>query len=184
MQPIIGLILFLFLMLPPVANLLESIMIIHMHMQMPAIAVAGFLMAPFFIKKFPRFFETWNEKGIPGILLFTIVMTYWSIPRAMDDALTMPSVEIFKFISLAFLAGVPLRASWGKLTDFWKNAVFVFFTLQYGLMGLIYIFADSQLCNNYLQSEQITLGWGFLTIAIVLLIYLVQLVFIDPSDYE
>ena len=90
----------------------------------------------------------------------------------------------FKFISLAFLAGVPLRASWMKLTDFWKNAVFVFFTLQYGLMGLIYLMSDSQLCNNYLQSEQITLGWGFLTVAIALLIYLIQLVIIDPSDYE
>lgn len=136
------------------------------------------------MEKFPKFFAKWNERGIPGIILFTLVMTYWSIPRAMDDALTMYSVELFKFISLAFLAGVPLRASWMKLTDFWKNAVFVFFTLQYGLMGLIYLMSDSQLCNNYLQSEQITLGWGFLTVAIALLIYLIQLVIIDPSDYE
>ena len=81
------------------------------------------------MEKFPKFFAKWNERGIPGIILFTLVMTYWSIPRAMDDALTMYSVELFKFISLAFLAGVPLRASWMKLTDFWKNAVFVFFTL-------------------------------------------------------
>ena len=184
MQPIIGLIMFLFLMLPPVANLLESIMIFHMHMQMPLIAISGFLMAPFFMEKFPKFFAKWNERGIPGIILFTLVMTYWSIPRAMDDALTMYSVELFKCISLAFLAGVPLRASWMKLTDFWKNAVFVFFTLQYGLMGLIYLMSDSQLCNNYLQSQHITLGWGFLTVAIALLIYLIQLVIIDPSDYE
>lgn len=66
MQPIIGLIMFLFLMLPPVANLLESIMIFHMHMQMPLIAISGFLMAPFFMEKFPKFFAKWNERRHPG----------------------------------------------------------------------------------------------------------------------
>ncbi|WP_200801049.1 hypothetical protein [Ornithinibacillus halophilus] len=183
-QPIIGLITLLFMMIPPVAEIMESIMILHMHMQMPMIVIAGFLMAPFFTKRFPNFFSKWNQTGIPGMLLFIIVMSYWSIPRAMDDALTYPAVELFKFISLAFLVGVPLRDSWKKISNRWQNGVLIFFFLQFTGLGILYIAAPGQLCNNYIQSEQVTLGWGFLTIAIAILVYLVQLIFINPADYE
>jgi hypothetical protein len=65
-----GLLLFVILMLPPIANLLESIMIIHMHMQMPLIVFSGFLMVRFFQVRFPDFFEKWNHNGVPGITLF------------------------------------------------------------------------------------------------------------------
>lgn len=41
-QFLIGLVLLIGLMLPPVANLMESVMIIHMHMQMPMLVIAGF----------------------------------------------------------------------------------------------------------------------------------------------
>ncbi|MCF3944352.1 hypothetical protein [Oceanobacillus alkalisoli] len=68
-QPIYGLALFIFLILPPVVTLAESIMAIHMHMQMPFFLIAGVLMTPFFQKKFPHFFEKWNGNGIPGILI-------------------------------------------------------------------------------------------------------------------
>jgi hypothetical protein len=42
-----GLLLFIILILPPVSNLMESIMIVHMHMQMPLLIFAGFLMAQY-----------------------------------------------------------------------------------------------------------------------------------------
>ncbi|SET13974.1 hypothetical protein SAMN05216389_10611 [Oceanobacillus limi] len=179
-----GLVLLIFLILPPVANLLESIMIIHMHMQMPLLVIAGLLMAPFFQAKFPSFFNKWNENGIPGIMLFIIIMSYWSIPRAMDDALAISVVEYFKFVSLPFLVGVPLRDSWKKLSDFGKNLTFIIFLIQFTVMGIIYIASPDQLCNNYIRAEQVTLGWGFITMAIAIFIYLVQLLFINPSDYE
>ncbi|MFD1361020.1 hypothetical protein [Lentibacillus salinarum] len=183
-QVIVGLVFYLFLMLPPVANLLESIMIFHMHMQMPLLVVAGFLMAPFLQKKFPLFFAKYNENGIPGILLFMIIMFFWNIPRTMDEALTIQFVEIFKFIGLPFLAGVPLRDSWHKLMTRWKNGTLLMFLIVYTGTGILYIASPVQLCNNYLVKEQITLGWGFITVAAAILIYLVQLFFVNPSDYE
>ncbi|MFD2208461.1 hypothetical protein ACFSMW_01940 [Virgibacillus halophilus] len=179
-----GIILFMLLTIPPVVHLMESIMIIHMHMQMPMIVVAGFLMAPFFQKKFPHFFSKWNQSGIPGILLFSIIMLYWMLPITMDEALTELGMEVFKFFSLAFLAGVPLRDSWKKMTDMAKNVLLSVFLAVFSLMGLLYLFAPVQLCNNYLRIEQITLGWGFVATALCLLIYLLQLYFIDPSEYE
>lgn len=185
MKPFIyGLILFVFLALPPVVNLAESIMTIHMHMQMPLIAVAGMLMTPLFKQYFPQFFDKWNKDGVPGILLALIVIGYWLIPRAMDDALMSLPVEVFKFISWAFLVGVPLMDSWPKLSTLWKNIVFVTLGIVYLVMAGVYIFAPDQLCNNYLIVEQRTLGWAFMFVGICLLLYFVQMLFYEESEHE
>jgi len=182
--PIFGLVLLIFLIVPPVANLMESVMIIHMHMQMPMLIIAGFFMGRFIIERFPRFFEKWNANGIPGILLFLIVLAYWMLPRTMDEALNLTTIELFKFISLPFLAGVPLRDSWKKLKTVWKNAIIITFTVTFVAMGLLYIISPVQLCNNYLIIEQITLGWGFLTMALGLAVYLIYDAVVDKSQYE
>ena len=183
-QSFYGLLLFIFLIVPPVAHLMESVMIIHMHMQMPMLIIAGFLMARFFQMRYPNLFNKWNNNGVPGILLFTIVFLYWMLPRAMDDALTNEAVEIFKFISLPFLAGFSLRDSWKKLGTIGKNVIFISFAVIFLGMGWLYIQAPSQLCNNYLLIDQITLGWGYLTMAICIAIYLAYNFFVDPSAYE
>ena len=182
--PGIGLLLLLALAIPPVAHLMESIMVIHMHMQMPMLVIAGFFMAPAVTRRFPRFFEQWNGNGVPGIFLFIIIVAYWTLPRAMDEALTLPSMELFKFISLPFLAGIPLRDSWKKLNPGWKNSLFLFFTVKYFGMGLLYIYAPIQLCNNYLVIEQLTLGWSFILTAICIAIYLIYTMMVDRSAYE
>lgn len=183
-QFIYGLILFVVLILPPVAHLLESIMIIHMHMQMPLLVLAGFLMARSLQSRFPLFFERWNRHGIPGIVLFVIISIFWMIPRTMDEALTVPAMEMFKFISLPFLAGVPLRDSWKKLTSQGKHLIIASFTLLFFAAGWLYIQAPVQLCNNYLLIDQITLGWGFLTTALCMLIYLIYSFFAKGDVYD
>jgi len=182
-QAVYGLILLIFLMLPPVVTLSESIMSIHMHVQMPLLMIAGMLMTPFLQQRFPKFFAKWNGNGIPGIILFMIIVIYWLLPRAMDEALTIPAVEIFKFISWPFLAGVPLRDSWRKLRKFIQNAVFIIISMIFSLMGWLYIASPTQLCNNYLIIEQVALGWGFIIIAACLMLYFIQTLFVDESVY-
>jgi hypothetical protein len=183
-QAFYGLLLFGFLIIPPVAQFMESVMVIHMHMQMPMLVIAGLLMSRFFQIRFPEFFEKWNQKGVPGIILFVIIICFWMLPRTMDEALTLHHVEIFKFISLPFLAGVSLRDSWMKLGSTGRNGIITGFTILFIGMGWLYINSPVQLCNNYLLIEQITLGWGFVTTAIALIIYLIYAFCIDPSAYE
>ncbi|WP_174524236.1 hypothetical protein [Neobacillus soli] len=183
-QTIYGLLLLLFLALPPVANLMESVMIIHMHMQMPMLIFTGFLIARIFQLRFPHSFDKWNSNGIPGIILFVIIVVYWTLPRSMDEALNEQSMEIFKFVSLPLLAGIPLRDSWKRIGTVGKNLIIILFTILFIGMGWLYIDSPVQLCNNYLVIEQITLGWGFVTTAICLVIYLVYTTFTDPSKYE
>lgn len=182
-QAIYGLILYIFLMLPPVIQLSESIMAIHMHMQMPLLAVVGMLFTPLLQKVFPTFFEKWNHHGLPGLLLFLIVFSYWLIPRAMDDALTHSIVEVFKFISWPFLIGVPLRDSWSKISLAYKNVTLTILAVLYLLMAWLYIFSPDQLCNNYLIVDQRTLGWSFLLVAFCFIIFVIQTFFIDPAQF-
>jgi len=183
-QAMYGLVLYVFLILPPVATLMESIMAIHMHMQMPLLVISGILMERFFQVQFPGFFEKWNRNGVPGILLFIFIWTYWLIPRAMDEALTMQMVEVFKFISLPFLAGIPLRDSWGKLGKTGKYIMFTYFIISSLVLGWLYIASSEQLCNNYLIVEQKALGWSSAIIGICVLLYFVQDIFVDESAYE
>lgn len=183
-QAIYGLILYIFLILPPVAAMAESIMSIHMHVQMPLLAAAGMLMTPYLKQIFPRFFEKWNSNGIPGIILFLVVVCYWLLPRAMDEALAFHSMEIFKFISWPFLIGVPLRDSWKKIGATGQNIVYIAISVSFGVMAWLYIASPNQLCNNYLIIEQRALGWGFLFIAACVLLYFIQSLFIDDSAYE
>jgi len=183
-QSVYGLVLFILLALPPVAGLMESLMIAHMHMQMPLLVASGFLMAKWGQIRFPRFWERWNANGVPGILLFAIVAVYWMLPRAMDEALAFPGMEAFKFVSLSLLCGMPLRDSWPKIGYAAKSAVIIGFTLLFAGMGLLYVIAPVQLCNNYLLLEQIALGWGFLTTAFCMVIFIIYHVFTRHSAYE
>lgn len=172
---IYGLILFVLLALPPIIKLMESLMFIHMHIQMPLLAVVGMLWTPLLKQRFPNFFARWNEDGLPGLFLLAIVVTYWIIPRAMDDAITHTSFEVLKFISWPFFVGVALKDSWEKLSEKWQHLLYVYFSLIYGIIGFIYILAEDQLCNNYLMFEQRILGWSFLLIALSILIYFLQI---------
>jgi hypothetical protein len=183
-QFLFGLALLIGLMLPPVAKLMESVMIIHMHMQMPMLVIAGFLMARIVQERNPQFLDKYNQNGAPGILLFIIIIAYWMLPRTMDEALTVQTVELFKFISLPFLAGVPLRDSWKKLSKAWKNNIITLFSVMFLVMGWLYIQSNNQLCNNYLVIDQMILGWGFITMAICMVIYLIYVFAVEPSQYE
>ncbi|PWU67621.1 hypothetical protein [Gracilibacillus dipsosauri] len=183
-QPFIGMLLFIFLIIPPIARFFESIMILHMHMQMPLFILSGFLMYPFLREKAPNFFLEWNKNGKPGLLLFLLIIVYWTIPRTMDDALQNYLVEWFKFVSLTFFAGIPLRDSWSKVPSSAKQWLFVLILVLFTVMGVLYILSPVQLCNNYLLVEQVTLGWGFITMGICIMIYLIQKWFINPGDYE
>ena len=178
-----GLALFLFLALPPVRHLLESIMAMHMHMQMMLLLVSGLLMAPFIQKKFHALFMNFNKSGYPGLLLFLVIILYWMLPRTMDESLELWTVELFKFISLPFLAGVPIRDSWPKLREASQVVFFLILGVIFSVMSYLYVFSESTLCNNYLMTDQKTVGYGFMFLAISILIYVLLILFTDQRQY-
>lgn len=179
-----GIILYIILLTPPVITLLESMMVTHMLVQMPLLILAGLLMGDYIIKRFPSFFKKWNGSGIPGITLVYIVTMYWMVPRAMDEALLLQTVELFKFLSFPFLVGIPLRDSWPKLHSVGKGVIIFNYIPMFGMMAWFYVDSPIQICNNYLESEQKMLGWSFFLIMIFMLVYMIQYVFVDQSKHS
>ncbi|WP_186578904.1 hypothetical protein [Aquibacillus kalidii] len=179
-----GLLLYIFLALPPVASLMESVMIVHMHMQLTLLVLSGFLMGTFFKQRFASFFNNWNQSGVPGVILAVVIWAYWMIPRIMDETLTMHSIEIFKYISLPFLVGVPLRDSWKKVSYTVKHILYIFMTINFIVMGWIYVAINQQICNNYLLVEQRTLGFGSFAFAACMIIYGFIWIFSERKEHQ
>ncbi|MFB4167850.1 hypothetical protein [Virgibacillus sp. JSM 102003] len=177
-----GFLLFVLLIIPPIRNVMESVMVIHMLVQIPLLIISGWLLAGYFQSKFSSFFLKWNHNGVPGIILVVLFVAYWMIPRTLDEALNMWNIELFKFVSLPFLVGVALKDSWKKLASLGKSFIIFNFIPMFGLMAWLYIDAPVRLCNNYLEVEQKTLGWGFLIITISIVLYMLQNVFTDHSE--
>ncbi|MEK5037639.1 hypothetical protein [Sporosarcina sp. FSL K6-3457] len=180
-QTIIGIVLYILLWVPPVISLMESIMISHMLVQIPLLLMVGWFVGQYIIGKYSSFFTKWNGNGIPGILVVVFITMYWMLPRAMDEALGIWYVELFKFVGLP-LAGLFLRDSWRKLQIIGQSFIFLNYISMFGLMGWLYVDSPIQLCNNYLALEQKILGWGFLFITAGMIIYIVQLAFTDQSE--
>jgi hypothetical protein len=177
----IGIFLYGLLLIPPIRIYIESIMLLHMLVQLPLLIVVGWLFGKVLISKFPSFFSNWNTNGIPGIIIVVFITMYWMLPRTLDEAVTIPYMEIFKFTSLP-LVGLCIRDSWQKLQTLGKSFIYLNYLSMFGLMAWLYIDSPIQICNNYLETQQKVLGWGFLVITIWMVLYLLQAVFTDQSD--
>lgn len=181
-KAIFGFILYGVLLFPPVIALLEKWMLTHMLVQMVLLIVVGLLIGEWVTNKWRTFFSKWNRNGIPGIILVFIVSMYWMVPRTMDEALLGGTVEIFKFISLPFLVGLVLYDSWRKLSALIKAIVIFNYIPMFGMMAWLYIDSPIQICNNYLETEQQMLGWGFFILMLIMLLHILQTVFVDSHD--
>lgn len=180
-QTIYGIVLYIILVIPPVTLFLESIMLLHMLVQMPLLILAGYLLGKWALTRYKIFFHKWNTTGISGIIIVLFVTTYWMLPRAMDESLSVWYIELFKFISLP-VAGLFFRDSWRKLQILGKAFLFLNYISMFGIMAWLYIDSPIQVCNNYLETEQQALGWGFLVITAGMILYIVQLTFTDQSE--
>lgn len=178
----LGIILYWILVIPPVKVFTESIMLLHMLVQLPLLILAGWLVGDWLIKKFNSFFTAWNTDGVPGMILIVFITMYWMLPRALDEAVTIYYIELFKFISLP-LVGLFLRDSWKKMQTLGKGFIFLNYLSMFALMAWLYIDSPIQICNNYLETQQKALGWGFLVITIWMILYLLQAVFTDQSEH-
>ncbi len=176
-----GFFLYVVLAISPVRLFMESSMIMHMLVQITLLIVVGWLFGDFIIKMYESFFNKWNSNGIAGIIIFLFVMTYWMIPRKLDEALTVDMIELFKFISLP-IAGFLLKDSWKRLQTLGKSFIYLNFLSMFGLLAWLYIDSPIQICNSYLENQQKMLGWGLLTITITMTFYIVQVVFTDHSE--
>jgi hypothetical protein len=156
---------------------LTALMSTHMLVQIPLLVLAGI-----FAEQAWRAYEfpagqggkpaaarrwSYNEYGVPGLLLASLVGAYWMVPKALDDALVMTSVAAFKYLGL-FAAGVLVRASVRRSNTVIKLFFLGNFCWMSAIVGVIYLDQPVRLCNAYLQTDQEWAGRGLIALAIVL----------------
>ena len=96
----IAALLFVVLATPPARDALEQVMVAHMLVQIPLLAIVGALGVTAVPQRVRARIAEWNRAGVSGTLLALIASSWWMVPRALDWALASPFMEAAKFVTL------------------------------------------------------------------------------------
>ena len=164
----LGLALWLVLALPPVRHVLEASMTLQMLVQIPLLAVAGWLSWSLLPRRVRNWLDGWNRSGVSGLLLASLAAMLWMLPRMLDSALDEPWIETAKFASVPLLLGVPLALSWPR-AGFVVRGVFLAEVIATAFrLGWLYRISPVRLCSNYLLDDQQRLGGLLLAVGAAL----------------
>jgi hypothetical protein len=162
-----GVVMWLMLWLPPLRHALEANMATHMVVQLPLLALAGWLAAPAARRYEPRWLAEADWLGIPGIVLALFSSSYWMLPLALDAALRDWRVEVIKLLSLPLGLGLPLGLSWPRMPLLGRAFVVANVISKLGAVGGLFLIAPNRLCAYYLLDQQTEAGWALIGIAAV-----------------
>lgn len=155
---------------PPLRHALESTMSLQMLVQLPLLALAGWLIAREASGWLARRIVPWNYRGVSGLLLASLTSMVWMLPLAMDAALDDPRVALAKFVSVPMMIGAAVALSWPRAGFVIRGVVVLELTATAFRLGWLYLISPVRLCSNYLLDDQQRLGVLLLAIgsAIVL----------------
>ncbi|WP_041682679.1 hypothetical protein [Pusillimonas sp. T7-7] len=151
-------------------------MAMHMLVHIPLILFAGICASaawcssrwakPGFWKRRVRNWKKYNEQGLPGLLLCSLVAAYWMIPKSLDDVLLLQGMALGKYAGL-FISGMVLFNSLRRANSVVKLFFLGNFSWMMAIVGLLYQEETSRLCNAYLLSDQEVAGQGLVILAVV-----------------
>ena len=152
-----GLVLAGVLALPPLRDLLESSMRLHMLVQAPLLALSGWWLAAALPPRTRSMLARWNAYGIAGLVLFAAASGLLMIPRLLDLVLVDGRLEAAKFAML-LAAGAALRLSW-RQAGWVVQGFFLGNVLPMtAVAGQLYQDSPLRLCNAYRLGDQVALG--------------------------
>lgn len=150
---------------PFMRGMMEGDMVLHMLVQLPLILCAGWILAKGCPEQVKASLQRWNHAGITGLLVTSLVLIFWMLPRALDSVLTDKTLELFKYISL-LTAGAALQLSW-QTAGMIVRGVFLGNVLPMMMVvGWLYIESPVRICNSYLSNDQLRTGKGLLALSI------------------
>ena len=153
---------------------LTALMSLHMLVQIPLLTLAGVFAeqgwrtARRASGADPQARRAWsyNDYGVPGLLLVSLIGAGWMIPKALDDALTDWRVAAFKYLGLP-VCGWLLRASLRRANQVIRIFFLGNFCWMSAIVGMIYLDQPVRLCNAYLQDDQSWAGRGLIMLAVL-----------------
>lgn len=156
---------------------LTASMSLHMLVQIPLLVLAGVFAERAAWRRgktsahgaasLKRKFWSYNEYGVPGLLLASLIGAAWMIPKALDDALTDWRVAAFKYVGLP-LGGWVLGTSARRAPVVIQLFFLGNFCWMSAIVGMLYLDQPVRLCNAYLLSDQDWAGRGLIVLAVML----------------
>ncbi len=144
---------------------MEEDMVLHMLLQFPLIVLSGWLMAYILSDAIRDRLCRWNHAGITGLLMASLILMFWMIPRALDLVLVNNMLEFTKFLSL-LMAGAALHLSWSQSGMIVRGFFLGNVLPMMMVVGWLYVEAPVRICNAYLTNDQLRTGNGLMTLAI------------------
>jgi len=132
------------------------------------LALAGWWLAAFLVRRPAGAMDAWNRSGISGLLLASLAAMVWMLPRALDAALDVPWVALAKFVGVPWLIGMPLAISWPRAGFVVRGVFLVEVVATTFRLGWLYMVSPVRLCSNYLLTDQQQLGKIMLAIGVAI----------------
>jgi hypothetical protein len=155
--------------LPFSRHWLEATLAGHVLVQMPLLALSGWLFGSALGPKFGPVVERWNRFGLAGFTLAIFTILFWMVPRSIDSAVAYPGCEMFKFVSMP-CAGAALALSFPRMHPVLAGALKANLVSMAAVLAWVYTVAPVRLCNSYLAGDQKMLGTGMAVLVGVLVI--------------
>jgi hypothetical protein len=156
------------LSVPPWRSLIEQSMVWHMAVQMPMLVAGGWLLAGSAIDG-PRMqrFADWNRFGLTGFIASQVIVAYWMLPLAIDRAVVLPRVDVFKLVSL-LACGAMLKASFARSPTVLQLFFVGYAVSMLSAAGVFLVSTDRRLCNAYSLDSQWNAGGSVVALGVAL----------------
>ena len=162
-----GAALIVLLALSPSRAWLEASLVGHVLVQMPLLALSGWLFGDAFAFRFDDVMGRWNQGGGAGLVLSIFTALFWMLPRSVDSAVQHAGYEALKFASVP-CAGAALALSLQRTHALARGVLKANLVSMLGVLAWLYTASPVRLCNSYLRSDQEMLGAGMAFLAVVL----------------
>jgi hypothetical protein len=157
-----GLLLAMALAAPPLRRWLDASMVSQMLVQIPLLAVAGWLLADAIPARWRARIDSWNRQGLATLALATSASACWMLPRALDAAVAEPAIILAKLASVPLLIGAPLAIGWPRMSFIVRGVAIAEGIATLFRLGWLYAASPVRLCSRYPIEDQHRLGtWLF-----------------------
>jgi hypothetical protein len=149
------------LAMPPVRAALEASMTLHMLVQLPLLALIGWVVARAWCdarahgaaSRALGCIQSFNAGGITGLIAASFMMLLWMLPRSLDLARLDVSIDALKYLSVT-AAGAAVAISWPRLPAIARAVVHLEVIATFFRFGWGYAAAEERLCLVYLAGDQ------------------------------
>lgn len=143
---------------------LEASMLRHMLLQLPMIAIAGWLLASRWTAL--RHLRAIDQHGLAVLSALLFASAYWMIPRALELSLTSAVAQAGKFGSL-FLLGMLLPGAIERAAAVIQLFFLGNFCAMTAAAGMLYQNLPQRLCNAYLLNDQADTGLALVLVSLL-----------------